>query len=54
MPPDKGSGNFEATDNMNKIRDPTIKNDNSTTNSSGCCKRLTDKIILALEECFAK
>ncbi|XP_057299716.1 patched domain-containing protein 3-like isoform X2 [Hydractinia symbiolongicarpus] len=38
----------------NSVRDMQVADDNETVDSPGCCKRCTDRIILALEGWFAK
>ena len=44
----------ETIYDMNKIEDVKVKNDSSVEKNPGCCKQCTDKIILSLENCFAK
>jgi len=52
MPPQEGPP--ETIYDMNKVDDVKVKNDSSAKENPGCCKQCTDKIILTLENLFAK
>lgn len=55
MPPNKGEKHTAIPDDMNKVGDPEVKNDSeSVKKNDGCCKSCTNKIILTLENCFAR